>query len=68
MKIVNIDGEALHIFWTTSGISLKFSGKMWVMIILKFTKKQGLTLSLFEIIAECVTNATQISAALGSLL
>ena len=28
------------------GISIKFSGKMWLMIILKVTKKQGFTLSL----------------------
>ena len=46
MKIANIDRENLHIFWTTSGISRKFSGKMWLAIILKFTKNQGYTLSL----------------------
>ena len=46
MKIANIDREILHIFWTTSGISMKFSGKMWLMIILKVTKGQGFTLSL----------------------
>ena len=34
MKIVNIDGENLHISWTTQGTSMKFSGKMWLMIIL----------------------------------
>ena len=32
MKTFNIDGENLHIFWTTWAISMKFSGKMWVMI------------------------------------
>ena len=37
MKIVNIDGENVHISWTTQGTSMKFSGKMWLMIILKFT-------------------------------
>ena len=36
MKIVNIDGEHLHIF----------PGKMWPMIISKVTKKQAFTLSL----------------------
>ena len=28
MKIVNIDGETLDIFWTTWGISVKLSWKM----------------------------------------
>ena len=46
MKIANIDREILHIFWTTWGISMKFSGKMCLMIILKVTKNQGFTLSL----------------------
>ena len=52
MKRVNIDGENLHIFWTTWGIlMMTFSGKMWLMIILKLKlkknkKKQGLILSL----------------------
>ena len=32
MKIANIDREILHIFWTTWGISVKFSGKMCFMI------------------------------------
>ena len=27
LKIVNIEGENLHIFGSTSGISMKFSGK-----------------------------------------
>ena len=40
------DGENLHIFWTIWGISMKFSGEMWLMIILKVTKNQGFTLSL----------------------
>ena len=39
MKIVNAEGEKLHIFGTTRGISMKFSGKMFLMIILKITKK-----------------------------
>ena len=46
MKIVNIDREVIHNFWMTRGISMKFSGKMWLMIILKVTKSQCFTLSL----------------------
>ena len=46
MKIANIDREILHIFWTTWGISMKFAGKMCLMIILKVTKNQGFSLSL----------------------
>ena len=37
--MVNIEGENLHIFSKTWTISMKFSGKMWLMTILKFTKK-----------------------------
>ena len=29
MKIANTDRESLHIFWTTWGISIEFSEKMW---------------------------------------
>ena len=46
MKIVDNDGENLHIFGTTWEISIKFSEKMWLMIILKVTKKQAFTRSL----------------------
>ena len=46
MKIANIDREFFHIFWTTWGNSMKFSGKMYLKIILKVTKTQGFTLSL----------------------
>ena len=46
MKIVNIEGENLHVFWTIWGMSMKYSGKTWLMIILKVTKKQSLTLFL----------------------
>ena len=46
MKIANIDRESFHIFWKTSGISMKFSGKMWLMIILKVIKIQGFNLFL----------------------
>ena len=51
-KIINIDGENFHIFWMTWRILMKFSGKMWRMIILKVTKNQGFTLSLER---ECLT-------------
>ena len=46
MKIVNTDGENLYIFWTAWGISMKFSGKMWLSIILKVTKKTKVSPSL----------------------
>ena len=45
MKIANIDTESLHILWTTSKMSMKFSEKMWLMIILKVTENQDCTLS-----------------------
>ena len=45
MKITNIDKEILHIVWTTWGIWIKFSGKMWLMIILSH-KNQSFTPSL----------------------
>ena len=44
--MANNDRESLHIFWTTWGISMKFSGKMWLLMILKVTKNQALTHSL----------------------
>ena len=47
LKIANIARENLHIFWTTCGISIELSGKMWLMITLKVTKNQGFTLPLF---------------------
>ena len=46
MKIVNPDEENLHIFWTTCGVSLKCSGKMWIITILEVTKNQCYTISL----------------------
>ena len=47
MKIANIGRESLHNFWAIRGISMKFSGKMCHIIILKVTKKpQDFTLSL----------------------
>ena len=51
-QLSNIDKEILHIFWTTWGTSMKFSGKMWLMIILKVTKNQGFTLPLEDIFFE----------------
>lgn len=44
MKIDYID--SLHIFLTTRGISIKFSGKVRLMIMLEVTEYQGCTLSL----------------------
>ena len=41
IEIANIEREGLDIFWTTWGISMKFSAKMWLMIILSH-KKPGL--------------------------
>ena len=46
MKIADIDREIRHIFWITWGISIKFSGNMRLMIVLKVTKNQGFTLNL----------------------
>ena len=46
MKISNIDRKILHNFWTTWGISMKFSGKLCLIIMLKVTKNQGVILSL----------------------
>ena len=40
--------KKLIIFWATWDISKKFSWKMWIMIILKVTKKQRFILSLSE--------------------
>ena len=62
MKRANIDGENLHIFWMTWGIlMMTFSGKMWLMIILKlkFEKTQGLILSLKNIFLEKPGGACQ---------
>ena len=36
--MINIDGEYLHLFWTASGILMKFSGNVRLIIILKVTK------------------------------
>ena len=47
MKIVNIYRENLNTYWTTWVILMNFPEKIWLMTILKVTKKQGFTLSLF---------------------
>ena len=39
MEIVYIKEKEFGIFWTTRGISMKFSRKVWLIIILKATKK-----------------------------
>ena len=52
LKIANTDRESLHIYWMTCGILIKSSGKMWFMVILKVTKKQGFILSLQDIFLE----------------
>ena len=43
MKVGNIEEYNHHIFWITFQ-ETEFSEKMWFMIILKVTKKQGFTL------------------------
>ena len=45
MKIANLDREIIRNFWTTWEISMKFSGKLCLMIIIKVTKDQCFTLS-----------------------
>ena len=44
-ELLNIDEENLHIFWTTGGILIKIWGKIWLMILLKGTRKHGFILS-----------------------
>ena len=41
MKKVNNEVKNLHIFWTTSGISMKFSETACLMIALKVTKNSA---------------------------
>ena len=62
MKIANIDRESLHIFWTIWGISMKLSEKMWIMIMLKVTQNQGLTLSLEDVFGETTDEGGQIDS------
>ena len=51
-KIANLDSECPHIFRTTWGISIKFSGNMWFAIISKVTKKQSFALALEDTFLE----------------
>ena len=55
---VNIEWENLHIFWTTWGTSMKFSGKTWRNI--KSHQKQSFTLSLEYTNLEQVTTTVKI--------
>ena len=48
MKLSNTEGESLHILWMNWWISMKFSVKMWLLIMLKVTKKQRFGLSHFS--------------------
>ena len=52
MKIANIDRENFHIFCTNWETSMKFPGKMCLMIILKVWENHGLTLSSEETLLE----------------
>ena len=52
IEIVNIDGGNLHIFWKTWEILMKFSGKLWIMTILKSKKVERLNLSLEDTFLE----------------
>ena len=45
IKLVNIEEGNFHISGTTSGISIKFSGRMCLLTILKVTKNRALPLS-----------------------
>ena len=47
VKVVNIERENLFTLWT-----IKFAGKIWLMIILTVTKKYGFTISLENIFLE----------------
>ena len=50
--MMNIDEENVHVFRTTLRISMKFSGKMCLMIILKVTKNQDFATSLENALLE----------------
>ena len=45
MKIVKIDGDNLHVFWATWGLSMKFSEKNVAYDNIKSHKKYSFTLS-----------------------
>ena len=46
IKLANIETEIIPIFWTTWGISMTISGKIWPMIILKVRKTNSVSFSL----------------------
>ena len=52
IKIVNTNEEHFHIFRMPRGISIKFLGKICFLIIVKFTKNQGFTPSLENVVLE----------------
>ena len=52
MKKVSIDRENLQKFWMNWQNSMKFSAKMWIMIISKMTKNHVFTLSLEDTFLE----------------
>ena len=52
IKIVNTNEEYFHIFRMPREISIKFLGKICFMIIAKFTKNQGFSPSLENIVLE----------------
>ena len=52
IKVANIGKESLHVFLTTSGISMKISEKIWLMIMLRVTKNQDFNLSLEDKFSE----------------
>ena len=68
MKIGNIAREILHNFLTTWLISMKFSGKMYLMIILKVTKNQAFSLSLEDTFFEKPCNSWVWEAKIISIL
>ena len=57
MKTANIEIGILHNFWTMWGVSMKFPGKVWLMIFLKVAESQSFNLSLEDIFYELTTAA-----------
>ena len=51
-KIINIVEENLQLFGMSSGIPMKFSGKMSLMMLLRVTRNQDSTLSLKNMFSE----------------
>ena len=71
MKKVNIN-ENLHIFWTTWEISLKLSGKMWLVIKLNVTESTSyrslLLKNSFWTKPQCKDGSNWSSRLLGSIV